>query len=209
MNQTKSILDKIVALILTMTMVFVLTACGNNQSQGNEQKSRRESETTESATGESVSEDTTGKVLVAYFSHTGTTEGVAQTIAQLTGADLAEIQRAEEYKDLYEEAEKEIQDGEHPEITVSVDDISSYDTIFIGYPIWWKEAPAMIATFLAENNFAGKTIIPFCTSSSDSIDNSLHIFNELCPDAQIAEALTANNTDDIEPWIESLGLLAE
>ena len=209
MNQTKSILDKIVALILTMTMVFVLTACGNNQSQGNEQKSRRESETTESATGESVSEDTTGKVLVAYFSHTGTTEGVAQTIAQLTGADLAEIQRAEEYEDLYEEAEKEIQDGEHPEITVSVDDISSYDTIFVGYPIWWKEAPAMIVTFLAENNFAGKTIIPFCTSSSDSIDNSLHIFNELCPDAQIAEALTANNTDDIEPWIESLGLLAE
>ena len=209
MNQTKSILDKIVALILTMTMIFVLTACGNDQSQRNEQKSSRESETTESATGESVSEDTTRKVLVAYFSHTGTTEGVAQTIAQLTGADLAEIQRAEEYEDLYEEAEKEIQDGEHPEITVSVDDISSYDTIFVGYPIWWKEAPAMIVTFLAENNFAGKTIIPFCTSSSDSIDNSLHIFNELCPDAQIAEALTANNTDDIEPWIESLGLLAE
>lgn len=209
MNQTKSILDKIVALILIMTMVFALTACGNNQSQGNEQKSSRESEMTESATGESVSEDTTRKVLVAYFSHTGTTEGVAQTIAQLTGADLAEIQRAEEYEDLYEEAEKEIQDGEHPEITVSVDDISSYDTIFVGYPIWWKEAPAMIVTFLAENNFAGKTIIPFCTSSSDSIDNSLHIFNELCPDAQIAEALTANNTDDIEPWIERLGLLAE
>ncbi|BDZ78746.1 flavodoxin [Claveliimonas bilis] len=77
----------------------------------------------------------------------------------------------------------------------------------VSYPIWWDEAPAMIATFLAENDFSGKTIIPFCTSASDDIDNSLHIFSELCPDAEIAEGLTANDLNDIEPWIQELGNL--
>ena len=75
------------------------------------------------------------------------------------------------------------------------------------FPIWWDEAPAMIATFLAENYFSGKTIIPFCTSSSDDIGNSLHIFSELCLDAEIAEGLTANDLNDIEPWLTKLGLI--
>ena len=126
-------------------------------------------------------------------------------IAEYTGGTLAEIQRVEEYGDLQEEAEAEILDGAHPEITVSVDSIAEYDTIFVGYPIWWDEAPAMIATFLAENDFSGKTIIPFCTSSSDDIGNSLHIFSELCPDAEIAEGLTANDLNGIESWIQKLG----
>lgn len=94
-----------------------------------------------------------------------------------------------------------------PAITVSVDNVEDYDTIFVGYPIWWEEAPAMIATFLESYDFAGKTIVPFCTSSSDSIDNSLHIFTELCPDATIAQALTANNEADIQPWLQEMGLL--
>lgn len=148
-----------------------------------------------------------GNILIAYFSYTGNTEEVAQMIAEYTGGDLAEIERAEEYGDLQEEAEAEILDGVHPEITISVDSIAEYDTIFVGYPIWWDEAPAMIATFLADNDFSGKTIIPFCTSSSDDIGNSLHIFSELCPDAEIAEGLTANDLNDIEPWIQSLGLM--
>lgn len=145
-------------------------------------------------------------ILVAYFSHTGNTEEAAQKIAGYTGGTLAEIQRAEEYGDLQEEAEAEILDGVHPEITVSVDDITEYDTIFVGYPIWWDEAPAMIATFLAENDLSGKTVVPFCTSASDDIGNSLHIFHELCPDAEIAEGLTANDLEDIGPWIQGLGL---
>lgn len=94
-----------------------------------------------------------------------------------------------------------------PAITVSVDNVEDYDTIFVGYPIWWEEAPAMIATFLESYDFAGKTLVPFCTSSSDSIDNSLHIFTELCPDATIAQALTANSEADIQPWLQELGLL--
>lgn len=63
----------------------------------------------------------------------------------------------------------------------------------------------VISTFLESYDFTGKTIVPFCTSASDSIDNSLHIFGELAPDAVIAEGLTANNEDDIAPWLNSLG----
>ena len=148
-----------------------------------------------------------GNVLVAYFSHTGNTEAVAGQIAERTGGTLAQIQRAEEYAALQQEAEEEILQGVRPEITVSVDNVEEYDTIFVGYPIWWDEAPAMIATFLESYDFSGKTIVPFCTSASDSIDNSLHIFSELCPEAAIAEGLTANDEADIEPWLQGLGLL--
>lgn len=215
--------------MMVLALTFVLSACGSRSDSADTSSTDtnvRESVVTESApetespqkedmdavTEEADTEDPApesagSNILVAYFSNTGNTEEVAQRIAEDTGADLAEIQRAEEYGDLYEEAEAEILEGVHPEITVSVEDISGYDTIFVGYPIWWDEAPAMIATFLADNDFAGKTIIPFCTSSSDEIDNSLHIFSELCPDAVIAEGLTANNSEDIEPWLDRLGVM--
>ena len=211
-------------LMVVLAFSFVLTACGNNKLSEETSSAADETENvTETLQiekpAEDVSEELTeepetaeieangGNVLIAYFSHTGNTEEVAQMIAEYTGGTLAEIQRAVEYGDLQEEAEVEILDGVHPEITVSVDSIAEYDTIFVGYPIWWDEAPAMIATFLAENDFSGKTIIPFCTSSSDDIGNSLHILSELCPDAKIAEGLTANDLNDIEPWIQRLGLM--
>lgn len=200
-------------------LLFTLTACGSSNSSVNaasaeEETPAAQAEETVAAGTEALdtaAADTTapdgGSVLVAYFSHTGNTEEVAQMIAEYTGGDLAKIQRASEYEDLEAEAEAEIKDGVHPEITVSVDSIEEYDTIFVGYPIWWDEAPAMISTFLADNDFSGKTVVPFCTSASDDIGNSLHIFSELCPDAEIAEGLTANNPEDIEPWIQSLGLM--
>ena len=190
-------------LLLVLTVVFsiVLAACGNSS------PSTESSSAAGEEPGTAETNTNGGNILIAYFSHTGNTEEVAGQIADLTGGTLAEIQRAEEYGDLQEEAEAEILEGVHPEITVSVDKVEDYDTIFVGYPIWWDEAPAMIATFLAENDFSGKTIILFCTSASDDIDNSLHIFSELCPDAEIAEGLTANDLNDIEPWIQEIGNL--
>lgn len=197
----------ILLLTLMMSLGFVLAACGNRNSSAETSSVADETVNEESAEEQETTDTNGGNVLIAYFSYTGNTEEAAQMIAEYTGGDLAKIQRAEEYGDLQEEAEAEILDGVHPEITVSVDNVEEYDTIFVGYPIWWDEAPAMIATFLAENDFTGKTIIPFCTSSSDDIGNSLHIFSELCPDAEIAEGLTANDLNDIEPWIQGLGLM--
>lgn len=67
----------------------------------------------------------------------------------------------------------------------------------------------MIATFLESDDFSGKTIVPFCTSSSDPIDHSLHLFSELCPDAEILDGLRANDVQDIEPWLEELGMIQQ
>ena len=206
----------ILSAVLIFAIAFMLAACsaggptfstspGLSSTAENESSAGQEDKTSGETSAAPEDTQTEGNILIAYFSHTGNTEEVARQIADLTGGTLAEIQRAEEYDDLQEEAEAEILGGVHPEITVSIDNVADFDTVFVGYPIWWDEAPAMIATFLDSYDFSGKTLVPFCTSSSDSIDHSLHIFSELCPDAVIAEGLTANNAEDIEPWLQGLG----
>lgn len=135
--------------VLVLTLSFVLAACGSSpsaetSSADDETETMTEMLQTEEP-AEDVSEESTeepetmetdadgGNVLIAYFSHAGNTEEAAQVIAEYTGGTLAEIQRAEEYGNLQEEAEVEILDGVHPEITVSVDSIEEYDTIFVGF----------------------------------------------------------------------------
>lgn len=210
MKKTKPI----VYLLLTLTLIFALAACsaGTPSSPDSNPAGQDAADAGDAvpdgSAAPSPDAQAGGDILVAYFSHTGNTEAVAQQIASLTGGTLAQIERAEDYGDLQQEAEAEIKDGARPEITVSVDNVADYNTVFVGYPIWWDEAPAMIATFLSSYDFSGKTLIPFCTSASDPIDNSLHIFREICPDAAIAEGLTANNDADIEPWLTRLGLIA-
>ena len=125
-----------------------------------------------------------------------------------TGGDLAEIRRAESCGDLQTEAQAEIENGTQPEITVDVDSLDEYEVIFVGYPIWWNESPAMISTFLASCDFDGKAVAPFCTSVYSPIDNSLHIFEKLAPDAILEDGLTANDLNDVEPWLDELGVLA-
>ncbi len=206
---------KAFSFLVICALLFSLVACGNSNStedigseQNNTGSEETQTETELTETEEVATPETDGNSqLVVYFSNTGNTESAAQVIAEQTGADLAEIERAEEYGDLQEEAEEEILNGEHPEILIDVEDISQYQTIYVGYPIWFDEAPAMIATFLAENDFTEKTIVPFCTSAGDTIENSLHIFEELTTDAEILEGLTVEDEADIEPWLESLGLL--
>ncbi len=201
---------KIIALLMmVLSMVFLFTACsGGGNSSGTQSENTTEASSASDASTDTAADDTAkadGNILVAYYSYTGNTEAVAKQIADLTDGDLAEIKRKEDYQYLQTDAKEEIDQDIRPEITVSVENVEDYDTIFVGYPIWWDEAPAMISTFLDSYDFSGKTIVPFCTSSSDEIDNSLHIFSEICPDANIAEGLTANDDADIEPWLQRLG----
>ena len=219
-------IKKLCALIGAAVMTVSLAACGNtSDTSGTEsarEVNRQPTERPAENTVENMTENTAqnaeenmaestevpaeeGRSLVAYFSYTGNTAEVAAQIADYTGGTLAEIQRAQPYDDVNTEGEEELNSNARPEITVDLDSIDEYETVFIGYPIWWDEAPMVISTFLESYDFSGKTIVPFCTSASDSIDNSLHIFNELAPDAEIAEGLTANNNADIEPWLNRLG----
>ena len=128
---------------LTLIVVLGLAACGSDRSQPADNSSEMAGSADQTDAGnDSAPENSSdpaqenGNVLIAYFSHTGNTEAVAEQIAGLTGGTLAELQRAEEYGDLQEEAEAEILEGVRPEITVSVENVEDYDTVFVGYPIW-------------------------------------------------------------------------
>ena len=139
----------IAAILMACFLVLAAVGCSSGQTPSGTSSPAAEASTGQESTGQteatqapedaSAAENNTtdaagGNVLVAYYSYTGTTEGVAQQIADLNGGTLAEIQRVEDYGDLQEEAEAEINDGVRPEITVSVDNVEDYDTIFVGYP---------------------------------------------------------------------------
>ena len=153
---------------------------------------------------------TTGKTLVVYFSATGTTEGVAQTIADTVGADLFEVVPSDPYTsdDLTWTNNDEGLRAVALEST-DVDGWDDYDTVFIGYPIWWGIAAWPMSSFVAVNDFTGKTVIPFCTSTSSGIGQSGELLAELAGTGswldgyRFSSSTTAN---DIAALAESLSL---
>ena len=154
------------------------------------------------------------KMLVVYYSWSnGNTKRIAEQLTNGTGADIARIETAEPYsgshEDVVEQGKREVEAGFMPQINPIAVNLADYDVIAIGTPTWWYTMAPAVLTFLTTNDFTGKTVIPFCTSASDDIGNSLHIFEELCPDAEIAEGFTANDESGIEPWIQEMGLLQE
>lgn len=162
---------------------------------------------------------TTGKTLVVYFSATGTTQGVAQTIADTVGADLFEVVPSDPYTsdDLNWTNNDSRVSREHNDEglravaleSTDVDGWDDYDTVFIGYPIWWGIAAWPMSSFVAVNDFTGKTVIPFCTSTSSGIGQSSDLLAELAGTGswldgyRFSSSTTAN---DIAALAESLSL---
>jgi len=127
-----------------------------------------------------IPEEQRTKVLVAYFSATNTTQGIAEHIANGLSADIYEIVPEEPYTDAdlnYNDNNSrttiEMNDPDaRPAISGSVEDMEQYDIVFIGYPIWWGEAPRIVSTFVESYDFSGKTIVPFCTSGGSGVGSS-------------------------------------
>ena len=136
------------------------------------------------------------KILVAYFSWSGNTQYVAEQIAKQTGGTLFRI-----------EPEKE--DNARPAIKNKVEDWDSYDTVFIGCPVWWWTAPMIINTFTESYDFKGKTVIPFCTYASTYRDETLAKIVELTPDAKHLKGFGAvsRNTDGITEWLKEIKVI--
>ena len=156
-------------------------------------------------------ETTNSNILVAYFSHTGNTKEAAEYIAKQTGADLFEIQAKEPYsgstQEVADRAKSEGEANARPELAATVSNMEQYNTIFIGYPIWYYNAPMIIGTFLESYDLSGKTVIPFCTSSSSKIDVSMDLIKNASKDAKVSEGLTANGgNDEIDAWLGKLGI---
>ncbi len=121
-----------------------------------------------------------GKTLVAYFSASGTTARAAKALAEATGADLYEIRPAQPYTgadldwmDKKSRSSVEMNDGNaRPAIAGKVENMADYDTVFVGFPVWWYTAPRIVNTFLESYDFTGKTVIPFATSGGSGVEKS-------------------------------------
>ncbi len=158
-------------------------------------------------------------ILVAYFSCTNHTEGIAEKIAAVTGGTLYEIVPQEPYTaaDLDYGTDcranrEQSNPSSRPQIEGSISDMGTFDVVFLGYPIWWGEAPKIIYTFLESYDFSGKTIIPFCTSGSSPIGSSatnLHSLAEGATWLEGARFSSGASQNAVGEWVDSLGLAAK
>ena len=141
------------------------------------------------------------KALVAYFSATGTTERAAQALAEATGADLFEIEAAEPYtaadlnwNNSSSRSSLEMNDdAARPAIAQKVSDLEAYDTVFVGFPVWWYIEPRIIDTFLESYDFTGRTIIPFATSGGSGLGEAPARMAAICPGATVKRGGLLNN----------------
>lgn len=167
--------------------------------------------------GTENTESAGGKVLIAYFSWGGNTEGIAEEIQSQTGADLFEITLinpySTDYNTVLDEAQREQNEQARPELATHVENMDEYDTILLGYPNWWASIPMPIASFLEEYDFSGKTIIPFCSHGGGRFGQSLTAIAKLVPDATMGEALSVHYSggsslpEDITDWLKTNGIV--
>lgn len=225
-------MKKLTALLLSVVLVLSLAACGSankpassttqpETSVPTEQPATEPSESSSTAPAESEPETQpeTGKTLVVYYSASGNTERVAKDIAEAAGADLFEIVPTEVYtsEDLNWTNSDSRVSREHddeslrdvPLTTTEVPDWDSYDTVFIGYPIWWGIAAWPVDTFVKNNDFTGKTVIPFATSSSSGMGQSGSLLADMAGTGEWQEGQRFSSgvsSDDVQSWVNGLGL---
>jgi flavodoxin len=156
------------------------------------------------------------KILIAYFSWSGNTRTLAGEISRQTGGDLLEIIPAEPYPEDFDKTaerwHRERNADERPPIITVVENIDAYQTIFVGYPIWSSNLPAVVRTFLAQYDLSGKKVIPFCTHGGSGFGRSLDTLKRLCPGAVIARGFEVYGTraavagEEISKWLREIGL---
>ena len=177
---------------------------------------------TQDAAAEAVdetAETAEGKTLVVYFSATGNTEAAANYLAEATGADILALEPVEPYTDddldWTDENSRVVYEHDHPEdravelVAATVENWDEYDTVFIGYPIWWGIAAWPVDTFVEANDFTGKTVIPFCTSSSSDLGDSGELLAELAGSGEWLEGMRFSSrvtAEDVQAWLDTLEL---
>ena len=236
-------MKKIYLILLSMALLFSLAACGGNESSSSEASTSSPEASSQSVaessdqpvaleeisdspepaesenlsgSGESGASADAGGMLIAYFSWSGNTEQMAQTIQTETGGDLFRIEPAMPYTDDYDTlldiAQQEQADNARPELAAQVENWDSYDVIFVGYPNWWSDAPMAVYTFLESYDFTDKTLIPFNTSASGGFGRSLSGIEESAAGADILEGLALTEGElggvqsKVSSWLSGLNL---
>ena len=219
--------QKLGSLLLAVLMILSLAACSNktNNTPAQTPSDDTPSESTpaqtpdDTANGEADNTTSGGKVLVVYYSASGNTKRVAEDIAEAAGGDLFEIVPTEVYTsdDLNWTNSDSRVSREHddeslrdvPLTTNEVENWDDYDTVFIGYPIWWGIAAWPVDTFVKNNDFTGKTVIPFATSSSSGMGQSGTLLSEMAGtgDWQDGQRFSSGaSQSDVADWVSGLGL---
>ena len=182
-----------------------------------------ETEATASAANPEATEEAAateeGKTLVVYFSATGNTETAANYIAEATGADIFVLEPVEPYTsdDLRwtDENSRVVYEHDNPDaravelVASTVENWDDYDTVFIGYPIWWGIAAWPVDTFVQANDFTGKTVIPFCTSASSGLGDSGELLAEMAGTGEWLEGMRFSSRvteEDVQAWLDELAL---
>ena len=228
-------MSRMLSLFLSVALMLTLAACGSTAGQDSSNSSpapegdaptstvpetppaNQPEETTpaeEQAPGET--DDGEKKILITYFSATNNTEGIANHLAAILDAALYEIVPEETYTSADLDyntdcrANREQNDANaRPAISGSVDNMEQYDVIFLGYPIWWGQAPKIISTFLESYDFSGKTIVPFCTSGSSGIGSSAANLQPLASAAIWLDGQRFSggaSEAEVQAWADSLDL---
>ena len=225
-------MKKIAAILLSLLLVLGLAACDaadkpaptTTQPETAAPTQKPTTEPTEGASTapaetEPETQPKSGKVLVVYYSASGNTERVAGDIAEAAGADLFEIVPTEVYtsddlnwRDSDSRVSREHDDEalrDVPLTSTTVENWDSYDTLFIGYPIWWGIAAWPVHNFVKANDFTGKTVIPFATSSSSGMGQSGELLAEMAGtgDWQEGQRFSSGvSAEDVQDWVSGLGL---
>ena len=214
---------------------------GEEQPAEESTETETEQSTEGTAEAESSEAGAQSSLLVAYFSYaenaalpddvdasasasiqswngalTGNTGVVADMIAQATGADLFSIRTVEQYPDTYDatldQGQQEQSDGARPELATHLENLDSYDTIFLGFPNWWGDMPMAVYTFLDEVDLSGKTVIPFVTSGGSGFSNTISTIQQMEPKATVQEGMSIGASSatgaqqQVESWLSELGL---
>ena len=191
MQPSKSIENmKKIVIMLAVLLAISLSACSqSNKKEGKQMK----------------------KVLVAYFSASGVTKGVAQQLADVAGADLREIKPEKPYtdadldwRDKQSRSSVEMQDkSSRPAITDKIQNMQDYEVVYVGFPIWWYTCPTIINTFMEAYDFKGKTVIPFATSGGSSIKKACEDLKATYPDVNWKEGKLLNGAtkEEKKKWV--------
>lgn len=186
-------MKKILSVILALSLLSVLCSCSRQQQTEETSKAQKTSS------------------IVIYFSCTGTTEQAAKRIAELSSSDIYKIEPAEPYTsdDLnYNNSDCRANVGQNdpdarPEIAGYLPDLSEYDRVYLGFPIWWGTNPKIINTFIASCNLAGKEVFPFCTSGGSGVEKAADFIKNACPKSDVKDGIRANGATDeqLKAWI--------
>ncbi len=217
-------MKKITSILLALVLVFSFAACSNNSDNSASTANSTTStpagkQSTDESSDNNTDSSSNSKILVVYYSATGSTKAVADTIADTTGADLFEITPVVPYTsdDLNWTNDNSRVSVEHndeskrdvPLTKTTPDNWADYDTVFIGYPIWWGIAAWPVNNFVEGNDFTGKTVIPFCTSSSSGLGQSGDLLADMAGTGnwQDGERFSSGaSSSKVESWVNGLDL---